>query len=78
MASRPTTARDLTREQRNDYKAAFDLFDKDQDGKINSRELGDIMKTLGMDPTQEELKGLEKKCQTLKLCSSKNRISAIF
>ena len=58
MASRPTTARDLTKEQRNDYRAAFDLFDKDRDGKISLKELGDILKTLGLDPNQDELKGM--------------------
>ena len=40
-----------------ELRQAFDLFDKDKDGVINLRELKEVMKTLGRDPTEEEIKG---------------------
>jgi len=33
---------------------AFSLFDKDKNGYICSRELGEIMRTLGRNPTERE------------------------
>ena len=40
-----------------ELRQAFDLFDKDKDGTINLKELTNIMKSLGRDPTEEEIKG---------------------
>ena len=57
MASRPTTARDLTPEQRAMYEKAFNLFDKNNDGKISVKDLEKMMNGLGMNPTKEELQG---------------------
>ncbi|CAH3036246.1 unnamed protein product [Porites lobata] len=37
------------------YKDAFSLFDRDQNGIITTRELGAIMRSLGFNPTEEEL-----------------------
>ncbi len=59
MSSRPGTARDLTKRQREEYREAFDMFDRNRDGKISPGELGEVMKSLGFDPTKEELKGGE-------------------
>jgi calmodulin len=36
-------------------KEVFDLFDKDKDGSITVKELGDVMRALGANPTQTEL-----------------------
>jgi calmodulin len=36
-------------------KELFDLYDTDKDGCINTIELGDVMKALGVDQTQDEL-----------------------
>ena len=36
-------------------KEVFDLFDKDKDGAITTKELGDVMLALGANPTQPEL-----------------------
>jgi Ca2+-binding EF-hand superfamily protein len=55
--SRPTTARELTAKQREEFKEAFDLFDLNKDNKISKDELGKVMQTLGMNPTKQELKG---------------------
>jgi calmodulin len=36
-------------------KVVFDLFDKNKDGSIVTKELGDVMIALGANPTQSEL-----------------------
>jgi len=49
---------DLTEEQIAEYKEAFALFDKSGTGVISSRELGNLMKSLGQNPTEAELRDL--------------------
>lgn len=41
-----------------ELRKAFELFDKNKDGTINLHELGDVMKSLGRDPTTEELQDI--------------------
>jgi Ca2+-binding EF-hand superfamily protein len=38
-----------------EYKQAFSVFDKDGSGSITTVELESVMKSLGQDPTKEEL-----------------------
>lgn len=38
-----------------EFKAAFDLFDKDGSGTISSDELITVMRSLGQNPTHEEI-----------------------
>lgn len=38
-----------------EYKKAFSLFDKDGSGEIDADELGTVMKSLGVETTDEEL-----------------------
>uniref|UniRef100_A0A669FAJ9 Troponin C, slow skeletal and cardiac muscles n=3 Tax=Percomorphaceae TaxID=1489872 RepID=A0A669FAJ9_ORENI len=46
----------LTEEQKNEFKAAFDIFIQDaEDGCISTKELGKVMRMLGQNPTPEEL-----------------------
>lgn len=45
----------LSDEQIEEYKDAFSLFDRDDNGIITTRELGAIMRSLGFNPTEEEL-----------------------
>ena len=45
----------LTEEQIAEFKEVFEIFDKDGDGNITTKELGIVMKTLGQNPTEEEL-----------------------
>ena len=39
----------------NEFKEAFNIFDKDKDGYITIKELDQIMKNLGQSPTEAEL-----------------------
>ena len=40
-----------------ELRQAFELFDKNNDGTINLNEMKEVMKTLGRDPSEEEVKG---------------------
>ena len=45
----------LTDEKMLELKEAFEMFDRDKDGLINSKELGNILRSLGHDPSDIEL-----------------------
>ncbi|KAI9209433.1 calmodulin [Polychytrium aggregatum] len=38
-----------------EYREAFNLFDKDSDGQLDINEVGTVMRALGQNPTQAEL-----------------------
>ena len=42
----------------NEFKEAFNIFDKDKDGYITVKELDQIMKNLGQSPTESELQNM--------------------
>ncbi|KAJ3035301.1 hypothetical protein HDV00_004077 [Rhizophlyctis rosea] len=46
----------LTEDQIVEYKEAFSLFDEDNDGEITTKELGTVMRALGQNVTEAELK----------------------
>ncbi|RIB30273.1 calmodulin 1 [Gigaspora rosea] len=46
----------LTGEQDAEYRELFSTFDKDNDGLITAQELGSVIKSLGYNPTDENLK----------------------
>ena len=48
----------LSDDKVNEFKEAFDIFDKDKDGFITTKELGDIMKNLGQSPSEAELQDM--------------------
>ncbi|KAK4436357.1 putative calcium-binding protein CML13 [Sesamum alatum] len=50
--------RDLSDDQVSSMKEAFTLFDTDGDGKIAPSELGILMRSLGGNPTQAQLKSI--------------------
>ncbi len=47
--------KDITDEQRQEIKEAFDLFDTDQSGYIDGKELKVAMRALGFEPRKEEV-----------------------
>ena len=48
--------KELTEEQKQEIKEAFDLFDTDGSGSIDSKELKVAMRALGFEPKKEEIK----------------------
>nr|CAI5831610.1 unnamed protein product [Callosobruchus analis] len=48
----------LSEEQVAEFKEAFMLFDKDEDGTITVAELGVVMRSLGQRPTETELRDM--------------------
>lgn len=48
----------LTKEQLEMYKEAFEAFDKNGDGTISAKELGVVMRKFGHNPTEAELQDL--------------------
>ena len=44
--------------EREEYYAAFRMFDEDESGTISTKELGKVMKQLGKNPTDQELQGI--------------------
>lgn len=46
---------ELTEQQKIEFKEVFSLFDKDGDGTISTTELGTVMRTLGQNPTEQEI-----------------------
>lgn len=50
----------LTEEQIAEYKEAFGLFDRDGNGVITTQELGTVMRNLGQNPTEQEVKNMIK------------------
>lgn len=51
-------ADNLTEDQIQEFREAFNLFDKDGDGRITTVELGVVMRSLGQKPTENELKDM--------------------
>ena len=48
----------LSEDKISEFKEAFEIFDKDRDGYITTKELGDIMKNLGQSPSEAELQDM--------------------
>jgi centrin-1 len=48
----------LTAEQKEEIKEAFDLFDTEGSGKIDAKELKVAMRALGFEPKKEEIRNI--------------------
>lgn len=58
LTSSPFTIRsaeDLSEDELAEYREIFNLVDRDGGGSISNSELGDLMDTLGINATQEEI-----------------------
>lgn len=55
LINRSADPMQLSEEQIKELREAFSLFDRDGDGTISSEELGFVIRSLGQDPTDEEL-----------------------
>ena len=49
---------EYTEEQLAEFKEAFSLFDRDGDGTIDADELGTVMRSMGHQPTEEEVEDM--------------------
>lgn len=54
--AKPKRRTDLTEEQKQEIKEAFDLFDTDGSGTIDAKELKVAMRALGFEPKKEEIR----------------------
>jgi len=50
--------KELTPDQIREFREAFKLFDRDGDGQVTSTELGTVMRSLGQNPTEGELRDM--------------------
>ena len=48
----------ITEDKMNEFKEAFNIFDKDKDGYITAKELGDLIRNLGQTPSEAELQNM--------------------
>ena len=46
----------LSEEQIQEYKEAFSLFDKDLNGSITIKELGAVLRSMGQNPSENDIK----------------------
>ncbi|XP_077993926.1 neo-calmodulin-like [Glandiceps talaboti] len=54
----------LSESQLTALKQAFDRFDEDGNGKVTTKELGNVLRSLGQNPSEETLKQMISKCDT--------------
>ena len=54
--AKPRKRTELTEEQKQEIKEAFDLFDTDGSGTIDAKELKVAMRALGFEPRKEEIR----------------------
>ena len=50
--------KDLTPTDIAKYREIFDIFDSDRGGYIEEEEIRDVMRTMGQNPTEEEIKNI--------------------
>ncbi|KAJ8245872.1 hypothetical protein GJAV_G00261210 [Gymnothorax javanicus] len=55
LRGKKSIARQLAEDEIEELRRAFDEFDKDKDGLINCKDLGNLMRTMGYMPTEMEL-----------------------
>ena len=58
VATKKGAPPDLTEDQKQEIREAFDLFDTDGSGTIDAKELKVAMRALGFEPSKEEIRKL--------------------
>lgn len=58
VATKKVSPKELTEDQKQEIREAFDLFDTDGSGNIDARELKVAMRALGFEPSKEEIQKL--------------------
>ncbi len=58
VTTKKTSPKDLTEDQKQEIREAFDLFDTDGSGTIDAKELKVAMRALGFEPSKEEIQKL--------------------
>lgn len=58
MQKRKIQAMRMNKEQLELFRDTFVIFDKDGDGTIDSKELSTVLKSMGYNPSQEEIKDM--------------------
>ncbi|XP_029634784.2 neo-calmodulin-like [Octopus sinensis] len=48
----------LSSDEIEEYREAFTMFDRDKDGRITAKELGTVLRSLGQNPTEVELRDM--------------------
>ena len=55
----------LSDAQIEEFREAFHLFDKNQDGTITTKDLGNVLKAIGQNPSDEETQQLMERVNNL-------------
>ena len=58
MSTDKQTFGNLTEEQIAEFREAFDIFDQDGDGHINVKDFGTVMRSLGFNPSEADIKDM--------------------
>ncbi|XP_066919221.1 calmodulin-like isoform X2 [Clytia hemisphaerica] len=58
IMSQPSLSDSLTIEEINEYKQAFALYDRNSNGTINQNELLSVLRSLGQNPTEQEVQDI--------------------
>ena len=51
-----------------EYKAAFDLIDRNGDGTVTAKELGAVLREIGQNPSEEELHDMIVRVSGTRIC----------
>ena len=55
----------LSDESIEEFREAFSLFDRNNDGTVNSKDLGNVLKAIGQNPSDEETRQLVQRVSNL-------------
>ncbi|KAG0085627.1 hypothetical protein BGZ92_008855 [Podila epicladia] len=65
----PGTEATINEDQISEYREGFNLFDRAGNGTIGTESLGDLLRALGQNPTQDEVEQLARSADPSGMCS---------